>query len=183
MKATIKRNLLPFSLTAFLILADQLVKSFIVKNWPLGERDGVFIKDVFNNDLVWIIHVRNRAIAFSIGENLPDVIRPALFVAVPLIVLAFLLWYYFKSGDFSPVQRWTVAGIIGGGLGNLLDRIFRPDGVVDFLSVKFFGIFGFDRWPTFNIADASVVVSVIILFLTIVFAPKKPEGGGNEQKN
>jgi signal peptidase II len=155
-----------------LILADQLVKSFIVKNWP---GNGVFISDVFKNDLLWIIHVRNKAIAFSLGDNLPDRLRPILFVIIPIIVLGFLLWYYFKSDDFSPLQRWAVAGIIGGGAGNMIDRILRPDGVVDFISVKFFGIFGFDRWPTFNIADASVVVSVFIFLFTII-APAKRTG-------
>ena len=55
--------------------------------------------------------------------------------------------------------------------GNIIDRIFRPQGVVDFIDVKFFGIFGLERWPTFNVADASIVVCGIILivsfFLTI----------------
>jgi len=62
-----------------------------------------------------------------------------------------------------------VAGIIGGGLGNLIDRIFRPQGVVDFISVNFYGFLGFSRWPTFNIADSSVVVCGILLFLSVAF--------------
>ncbi|GHU59666.1 lipoprotein signal peptidase [Spirochaetia bacterium] len=162
---------LPFLLTGCIVLADQLVKQFIVNHWPRE----TFITDVFDNDILWIIHVRNKAIAFSLGEGLPDFIRPVLFVAGPLVLLGFLLWYYFRSGDLTNVQRWTVAGIMGGGLGNLIDRIFRPDGVVDFVSVKFYGILGFERWPTFNIADASIVVSVIILLLTIIFSPKQSE--------
>jgi signal peptidase II len=122
---------------------------------------------VFGNDVLWIIHVRNRAIAFSIGQDLPESLRPLLFIILPIIVLGFLLWYYFKSQDFSPSQRWFVAGIIGGGGGNILDRIFRPDGVVDFISVKFYGLLGFERWPTFNIADASVVICCIILLISM----------------
>jgi signal peptidase II len=169
---TIKK-IVPFSLTAFVILADQLVKSYIVKNWPISDSGGVFIKDVFENDLVWIIHVRNKAIAFSMGHNLPDTVRPALFVILPLIVLGIVVWYYFKSQDFSFLQMWAVAGIIGGGLGNIVDRVFRLDGVVDFISVKFFGIFGMDRWPTFNIADSSVVICCGILLLSILFDTKK----------
>jgi signal peptidase II len=163
---------LPFLLTGFIVLADQAVKQFIVNNWPRE----TFIRDVFNNDILWIIHVRNKAIAFSLGEGLPDSIRSILFVAGPLVLLGFLLWYYFKSGDLTKVQRWTVAGIMGGGLGNLIDRVFRPSGVVDFISVKFYGILGFERWPTFNIADASIVVSVIILLLTIIISPKQSGG-------
>ncbi|GHV41331.1 lipoprotein signal peptidase [Spirochaetia bacterium] len=169
-----KEKLLPFILTGFIILADQAVKSFIVKNWP---REGSFIKDVFNNDVLCIYHVRNRAIAFSLGHNLPDSLRPLLFVVLPLLVLGFLVWYYLSSHDFSKLQRWAVAGIIGGGLGNILDRIFRPAGVVDFISIKFYGLLGMERWPTFNIADSSVVVCCIIFLISILISPKKFENG------
>jgi signal peptidase II len=170
-----KNKMRPFLLTAFIILADQLVKSFIVKKWPLENGNGgVFITDVFNNDLLWIIHVRNKAIAFSLGHTLPDTLRPVLFIILPLLVLGLLCVYYFKTGDLTRVQRWAFAGIIGGGIGNIIDRIFRPDGVVDFISVKFFGLLGFDRWPTFNIADSSVVICGILLFLTIILFPATP---------
>jgi signal peptidase II len=162
-------KIIPFSLTAFIILLDQAVKTFIAHNWPISpDSQGVFIKDVFGNDLLWIIHVRNKVIAFSLGRNLPEMIRPALFIIIPLVVLGFVVWYYFKTQEFSPVQRWAVVGIIGGGLGNIIDRIFRPDGVVDFISVKFFGLLGMDRWPTFNIADSSVVICCLMLFLSIL---------------
>jgi signal peptidase II len=169
MKALTKNKLLPFLLTVFIILADQGVKQFIVKNWPITRGYGAFIKDVFNNDVVWIYHVRNRAIAFSLGDTLPDAIRPVLFIITPLILLGGLIGYYFKSSEITGLQRWILAGIIGGGFGNLIDRICRPEGVVDFISVKFYGLFGLDRWPTFNIADASVVVSCIVLFVSILF--------------
>jgi signal peptidase II len=166
-----KTRTLPLILTGMVILADQAVKSFIVKNWP---KEGTFIKDVFNNDFLWFYHVRNKAIAFSLGQNIPDGIKPILFVAAPLLVLGILFWYYLKSNEFTPLQRWAAAGIIGGGMGNILDRIFRPAGVVDFISVKFYGLFGFERWPTFNIADSSVVVCCLLLFVSILFTPKTP---------
>jgi signal peptidase II len=162
-------KLLPFSLTAVVLIADQVVKSFIANKWPQNR----FIIDVFGNDILWIIHVRNKAVAFSLGANLPDNVRPLLFTVIPIIVLGILVWYYFKSSEFIALQRWAFAGIIGGGAGNLLDRIFRPDGVVDFISVKFYGFLGFDRWPTFNIADASVVVCCILLVISIVTNARK----------
>ncbi|MDR1899980.1 MAG: signal peptidase II, partial [Treponema sp.] len=118
-----KNRALPFTLTGFIILTDQLVKFHIVKNWP---REGSFIADVFNNGVLRIYHVRNKAVAFSLGSGVPDALRPFLFILLPLAVLGFLLWYYLKSGEFSRLQRWAVAGIIGGGIGNLVDRIFRP---------------------------------------------------------
>ena len=166
-----KERALPFILTGFIILADQCVKSFIVRNWP---REGTPIKDVFNIDFLWIYHVRNKVIAFSLGANIPDPIKPVLFIVLPILVLGVLVWYYLSSDDFTGLQRWATAGILGGGIGNIIDRIFRPAGVVDFISVKFYGLFGFERWPTFNVADSSVVVCCILLFITIIVSPKKP---------
>jgi signal peptidase II len=165
---TIKHKALPFLLSGFIIAADQLVKGFIVTHWT-GNR----ILDVFGNDVLWIIHVRNKAIAFSLGHNLPDTLRPFLFIILPIgVIIGLILGYYCKSREISPLQRWLFAGIIGGGLGNILDRIFRPDGVVDFISIKFYGLFGMERWPTFNIADASVVVCCIIFFVSSLISPK-----------
>ncbi|MDR1220211.1 MAG: signal peptidase II [Treponema sp.] len=176
------KKALPFSLTAFVILADQAVKIFIAHNWRLPSSGGVFIKDVFDNDLLWIVHVRNKAIAFSLGEGLPDAVRPILFIILPLVALGAVIWYYFKSYDFTNAQRWAIAGIVGGGLGNLIDRIFRPDGVVDFISVKFFGLFGFDRWPTFNIADACVVVCCVMLLFSIFIDKRDVKPNREAQK-
>jgi len=165
-----KDKILPFSLTAFVILADQIIKAVIVKLKP----ETGLIKDVFNNGFFWIWHVRNKAIAFSLGENLPSALRPVMFIIVPILVLGFLVWYYFASDEFTNIQRWAAAGIIGGGLGNIIDRIFRPDGVVDFISINIYGLFGMTRWPTFNIADSSVVVCCILLLVTM-FIPQKKE--------
>jgi signal peptidase II len=171
-----KEKMLPLALTAFLILADQITKAVIVKLRPgIG-----LIKDVFNNDFLLIYHARNKAIAFSLGENFPDSVRKVAFIVIPILVLGFLLWYYFKSDDFTKIQRWAAAGIIGGGLGNIIDRIFRTDGVVDFISVKFYGLFGFERWPTFNLADSSVVVCCILLFVSIFVTSQKKEAAANE---
>ena len=156
---------MPFSLTALIIIADQAVKSFIVANWP---KSGTFISDVFNNEFLILYHVRNKAIAFSIGDNVPESLRVILFVLVPVVVLVFLAWYYLKAAEFNQLQRWAIAGIIGGGIGNIIDRIFRKDGVVDFISIKFYGIFGLQRWPTFNVADASVVICCVILLVTML---------------
>jgi len=166
-----KELFLPFSLTALVVILDQISKAFIVANWP---REGTLIKDVFGNDFLLIYHVRNKAIAFSIGENLPDQFRFPLFVVVPIIVLILMFVYYFKTDEFTKLQRWALAGIIGGGIGNITDRIFREDGVVDFISVKFYGLFGMERWPTFNVADSAVVVCCIILMITLLKPQKTP---------
>ncbi|MDR2941074.1 MAG: signal peptidase II [Treponema sp.] len=173
-----KERIVPLSLTAFIILADQITKAIIVKLRPgIG-----LVKDVFNNDFLLIYHARNKAIAFSLGENFPDPVKKIAFIIIPVFVLGFLLWYYFKSDDFTNIQRWAAAGIIGGGLGNIIDRIFRADGVVDFISVRLYGFLGFERWPTFNLADSSVVVCCILLFVSIFItsAVQKKTGAENE---
>jgi signal peptidase II len=165
-----KKKVIPLILTAAAIIADQVSKAFIVKNWP---EENTFITDVFGNEFLWIWHVRNTAIAFSLGHNLPDWLKPILFIIVPVAVLAYLVWYFLKSNEFTSVQRWCLAGILGGGLGNLIDRIFRSDGVVDFISVKLYGFLGFTRWPTFNLADSFVVVFGIIFLLTFILPGSK----------
>jgi len=165
-----KTRIMPFLLTTLVIILDQATKAFVVRNWP---RQGTLIKDVFDNDFLLLFHVRNKAIAFSIGDGLPEPFRFILFVIVPIVVLVFLTWYYFTTSDFSWLQRWAIAGIIGGGIGNIADRIFRKDGVVDFISVKFYGLFGLERWPTFNVADASVVICCFILLFTMLVPQKQ----------
>ncbi|MCL2069896.1 MAG: signal peptidase II [Treponema sp.] len=167
-----KKLILPFSLTALIVILDQISKAYIVANWPT---QGTIIKDVFNNNFLLIYHVRNKAIAFSIGDGLPDHFRVPIFIIIPILVLVFLVWYYFKTVEFTQLQRWVIAGIIGGGIGNIIDRVFRPDGVVDFISVRFYGLLGMERWPTFNLADSSVVVCCLILLVTIIFSPKEAQ--------
>lgn len=172
----LRKKIIPLILGAFVILVDQISKAVIVRYWPT---EGTFITDVFNNGFLWIIHVRNKAIAFSIGEGLPDFWRTLLFILFPLFVLALLLVYYFKTDEFTSFQRWCVAGIIGGGLGNLIDRIVRSAGVVDFVSVNVYGFLGFSRWPTFNVADATVVVCGILLLGSMLFKPQSRKGGAS----
>ena len=169
-----KERGLPLLLTGIIVAVDQISKAFIAK-WPIDAYNPIV--DVFNNDFLQIYHVRNKAIAFSLGVGIPDSIKPLVFIALPLLVLGILLWYYLRANDFTRLQRWAVAGILGGGIGNIIDRIFRSEGVVDFISVKFYGLFGFERWPTFNVADSSVVVCCILLFITIIIDSKnkKPE--------
>ena len=162
------KKIVPLGLTALIIALDQVTKFFVVKYIPYQT-----IGKSFFGGFLRIIHTRNLAVAFSIGKNLSGTVRFALFTVIPVAVLILLLVYFLKNNDFSPFQRWTVAGILGGGFGNLIDRIFKPMGVVDFVDVKFYGIFGFERWPTFNVADASVVVCGILLFIAFMVEDKK----------
>lgn len=161
----IKMKLLPLSLTVMVFLLDQLTKFLIVKTIP-----PYTIGSSFFGDFLRIIHVYNPGIAFSMGTSLPDTFRGILFAVAPLIVLVVVMVIYFRNEEFTLFQRWAVAGIVGGGLGNIYDRIFRSEGVVDFIDVKFYGLFGLERWPTFNVADAAVLVCGFLLIISFIRA-------------
>ena len=162
----VRALLVPFILTLAILITDQVTKLIIVANVPRLETGGPIINVI--GDFFRIIHVRNLGIAFSIGRDFTPVLRRVLFIAIPGIVVAVLVIYYFRTDEFTRFQRWSIAGIVGGGLGNLIDRVFRPAGVVDFLDVRFYGLFGLERWPTFNVADASVVVCGIMLMVAVL---------------
>lgn len=158
-----KKKLLPFILTGLVILADQITKAIIVALIPIYTVGA----NIFG-DLLRIVHVANTGVAFSLGDSMPLAIRRILFAIIPLIVIILVIVVYFRNDEFNSVQRWSICGIIGGGIGNIIDRFFRAEGVVDFIDVKFFGIFGLERWPTFNVADAAVVVCGIILIVSFL---------------
>ena len=158
---------LPFILTLAVVLLDQLTKWLITVFIPIHGIGVSFMGGFFR-----IIHARNTAIAFSIGTDMPQALKIILFSAVPLIVLGVIAFYLLKTDSLTKLQRWAACGILGGGIGNLVDRIFRPLGVVDFLDVKFYGLFGLDRWPTFNVADAAIVVCGFLLVISF-FNSKK----------
>lgn len=150
-----------FLLSTFLIIADQISKLLIVDNIAVNS-----IGFSFWNDFLWIVHVKNLGIAFSMGDSVPALVRLILFIVLPVVVMIGLALYILRSENITSFQRWAMAGILGGGIGNLIDRIFRADGVVDFISVKFYGLFGMERFPVFNIADSSIVVFGILLLIT-----------------
>lgn len=163
-----KDYFLPFLLTIVIIIIDQTTKLLAVRYMQPYTVFRSFFGDFLNLLLVY-----NPGAAFSLGASLGDISRRLFLGALPLLFLIILIVFYFKSSEFSKLQRWCICGIIGGGFGNLLDRFFRTEGVVDFIDVKFFGIFGMERWPTFNAADAFIVCSVIGLGCTLIIQTLK----------
>ncbi len=166
-----RATLRPLGLSLAIIIVDQITKALIVAHIPLHT-----IGYSFFDGFLRIIHTRNLAIAFSIGNALSEQTKTVLFVVLPLLLLVVLVVYFIKTKEFTNLQRWAVAGIIGGGFGNMIDRLFRPAGVVDFIDVRFYGLFGLERWPTFNVADSSVVVAGILLAASFIFE----KGDSNE---
>lgn len=166
------RLLIPFILTAGLIVADQLSKAWIIATIPqntIGFR--------FFGEFLHVIHARNPGIAFSIGRSLPDALRKVLFIVLPLLVMVGVIVYYLKDRTLTTFQRWAIASMLGGGIGNQIDRIFRPAGVVDFIYVRFYGIFGMERWPAFNVADSAIVVGAILFVVASILDERNRKRG------
>lgn len=173
MEKNTKEKLLPLILALAVVLADQITKAFIVQNIP-----PYTIGWTFAGDFLRIVHVANKGVAFSLGSTLSQTFRSLLFSLAPLVVIILVISVYFRSKEFSFLQRWCVCGIVGGGLGNIIDRIFRPQGVIDFIDVKFYGLFGLERWPTFNVADAAIVVCGILFILSFALGACKSTAQG-----
>lgn len=158
----------PLLLSLAVVIVDQVSKSWVVAHIP----EGTVGYKLFG-DFLEIWHVRNTAVAFSMGSSLPPAAKAVFFILIPLVVLAAAAWFVVKGKDLTKKQRWYLALFVGGGTGNLIDRIFRQGRVVDFMANRVYGLFGMEFWPTWNFADASLVVSAILLALSVLFPKKK----------
>lgn len=170
----LRKKLLPLVLTGGIILVDQIVKWVVSRTLPYGRPVQII------GDFLRFTFVQNPALSFSIGRGFGDTGRIILTMVLPMLVVAFVLYYFLAGKDITQGQRWILAAIMGGGLGNQVDRYFRPAGVIDFIDFKFYGIFGFERWPVFNLADSTVVVAGIALLISYLVTGVKEK---NEQKS
>ena len=138
----------------FTLLSDQLSKLFVVKNLYVGE--SMNILPFFN-----LVHVRNKGITFGL---LSGSLQPIVFVILSLVVVGFLIDYARKNKNYRPF----LSLIIGGAIGNIIDRIVYGS-VVDFLDFHL----GKHHWPAFNIADSAIVIGVFVLFFSSYSEEKK----------
>ena len=147
----------------FVIVFDQ-----ITKWWALEELGSGRVIEIF-----WTLQfrlVRNTGIAFSQGEGLGPIFA-VLIVVVVLFVVRWGTQMQTKSTSLA------VGLIVGGAIGNLIDRAFRSDtgflkgGVVDFIDLQW--------WPVFNIADAAIVVGGVMMFwFGLKSTQEEPEDSG-----
>ena len=179
MNKELKSKLLPITLAVVVIVLDQITKMLVVRHIPLYT-----IGTQFFGDFLRIIHVANTGVAFSVGASWSETARRFLFSLIPLIVIGIVIAIYFRNNTWTKLQRWSIMGIVGGGLGNLIDRFFRAEGVVDFIDVKFYGLFGLGRWPTFNVADSAVVICGLMLVISFIVTSIKEskEAKQNDEK-
>jgi len=168
------KKLLPLVLTCGVVLVDQIVKWVVARTLPYGRPVPII------GDFLRFTFVQNPALSFSIGRGFGDSGRIILTMVLPMLVVAIVLYYFLAAKEITQGQRWILAAIMGGGLGNQVDRYFRPEGVIDFIDFKFYGIFGFERWPVFNVADSTVVVAGIALLVSYILTGAREK---NEQKS
>jgi signal peptidase II len=136
-----------------ILVADQLTKALVVANLGVGERARVI------GDVVQIWHVRNAGAAFSLFQG-----GMLLFIVVSVLSIAMVVYFHRTLRDRGPWLHVVLGVVLGGTLGNFADRL-RLGYVTDWLSV---GI-GELRWPTFNVADSSIVlgIGVLVIFLAL----------------
>ncbi|MFZ4768252.1 MAG: signal peptidase II [Roseimicrobium sp.] len=149
-----------------LYLLDQVTKNWIVANFPLRGPGQVVIPDFFV-----VHHIDNTGIAF--GNFNGEAYSNYIFGAVALTALAVITWMY-RRGLFPGVySRVAIALLVAGVCGNFTDRLLHHY-VVDFLSFDFHVPFA-NPWPSFNVADACVVVAAFLL--AIASFKEEPEAG------
>ncbi len=107
------------------------------------------------NNFFYLIYTKNNGAAFSIltGKRL-------FLIVITVLIIGSLIYYIIKNEVSSKIEILSFSLIIGGSLGNLIDRVVRGY-VIDFISVKIFGYY----FPIFNIADTLICIGVFILLI------------------
>jgi len=165
---TFHRDRWKYLLVALLIVVlDQVTKQLISHYLPVGRQIRLF-----DGELLWIQHVLNPGMAFGLR-----IIPTAILAIISAFAACVLIVYLFVSPYSRGGQGLSLGLIIGGAIGNLIDRVAIGK-VVDFISVDFPDII-MTRWPTFNIADSSVSVGMTLLivlsFLQDHSTPNEPD--------
>ena len=146
-----------FALFAVLIAAaDQLVKYLVVENIPL------FGEVPLLPGVLKLTLVHNEGAAYSSFRGMQWLFA-LIFV---LFTLAVLYEYFKKPMPFTRLERWCVAAIYGGGLGNMIDRV-RLGYVVDMLETEFMS------FPVFNLADCFISCGCVLLMAHLAFFNRK----------
>ena len=141
---------------AGIVAADQFTKFLTVANIALYE-DVPFIPG-----LLGFTYVQNTGAAFSSFEG-----QQWLFALVFAVFTVMIFWEYFKKPmGFTGFERWCIAAIYGGGLGNMVDRV-RLGYVVDMIETKFM------EFPVFNVADCFITCGCIALMASLILINKE----------
>ena len=146
-----------------IVAADQFTKYLTVQNIALWE------EIPFIPGLLQLTYVQNTGAAFSSFEG-----RQGMFALIFLIFTGLIIWEYRKNTmGFSKFERWCIAAVYGGGLGNMIDRV-RMGYVVDMIETTFM------EFPVFNVADCFITCGCIAMMVSLVLFNK--EFWKNEKK-
>jgi signal peptidase II len=146
-------------LPSLLVIAlDQVTKLAVIR--ALRPFDAIPVIPGFFN----LVHVRNPGIAFGLLSQLGTAWSAFLLSAVTTAAIILLILWFARLRDDDRRTAFGLSLIIGGAVGNLIDRV-RLGEVVDFLDF-YMGSF---HWPAFNVADSAVTVGTIWLALSILF--------------
>lgn len=155
-----KRYLPLLLLMAAIVLLDQGTKALVVRSLALHE----YVPLV--DGLLSLSHVRNRGAAFGILSDWDLPHQTVLLSALSLGALLAIALYFVKLPATARLPRVALALVLGGAVGNLLDRL-RLGYVVDFLHAYWRRY----QWPDFNVADSAITVGVTLLVLDILRSP------------
>ncbi|HHV98570.1 MAG TPA: signal peptidase II [Clostridiaceae bacterium] len=139
-----------------IIAADQVSKFFITKNVDLGE-----LIEIIRN-FFYITYIRNKGAAWSIFQN-------GRYFFIVMTIIASILIIYFLLKSKNKILSLSLSFILGGAIGNLIDRI-AAGSVVDFLEFHFWSY----RFPVFNVADIFITTGTILLAYYLIFIYKEP---------
>lgn len=144
-------------LAAAVVVVDQLVKAWLVATIDPGESIPIL------GDLVRLIHTKNSGAVFGLFRD-----NAVVFGIASLVVIGLIVAYHGRSGR-SAYLSVTLGLLLGGAIGNLVDRL-RLGYVVDFVDA---GI-GDLRFYTFNVADSAISLSILLL-IVVAFRPSLAE--------
>ena len=148
------------------VVIDQVTKWLVVANMELHETI-VVIPDVLN----WT-YTRNLGAAMGMLSG-----HRWVFIILSVVAIVLILWYLFKNHRESRFADLSLSLIVGGGIGNMIDRLFYQEGVIDFVDFC-----AFDFWTyIFNFADVCVCVGGGMLMLWCLVALVK-ESKASKQK-
>jgi signal peptidase II len=150
----------PIVVSVIVIILDQLSKWLVVKYIPLYDKVPFL-------PLLDITHIRNQGAAFGIFSDLPGPARLILFAVVLITAVIVIFYFLKKTGPRDGLLRFSLGLILGGAIGNSIDR-FKLRYVTDFIDFHWFGDPSL-HWPPFNLADSAITIGVIlILFDTFI---------------
>jgi signal peptidase II len=153
-----KKTLPYLALIAGIVILDQVTKWMLVRSVPYGTHK-VVIPGFFN-----LSHVRNRGAIFGLFSQSGS---PAVYVALTVAslgALVLVLFYFIKVPVRDRLLKVTLSLILGGALGNQVDRLFQGY-VVDFVEVYVKSF----HWPSFNVADSCITIGAILLVYIFFF--------------